>query len=100
EWLLERVDNPQVDWLQEMIEPMLAESRNKSPNSRGYIFEVKWDGIRAMISLDEEGIRIRSRNQRDITKHFPELLIPDKAFRASCGLFDVEIVCLDRNGKP
>lgn len=100
EWLLERIDNPQVNWLQDVIEPMLAESKNKPPDSDDYIFEVKWDGIRAMISLDEEGIRIRSRNQRDITKYFPELLIPDKAFRASCGLFDAEIVCLDDGGKP
>lgn len=100
DWLLERVDNPQVDWLQDAIEPMLADSRAEPPDSDDYLFEVKWDGIRAMISLDEEGMRIRSRNQRDITKHFPELLIPEKAFRASCALFDAEIVCLDSSGKP
>jgi len=100
EWLLERVDNPQVDWLEEEIEPMLAESRNKPPSSGEYIFEVKWDGIRAMITLNEDGMRIRSRNQRDITKQFPELLVPEKAFRASCALFDAEIVCLDSKGMP
>jgi bifunctional non-homologous end joining protein LigD len=100
EWLLERIDNPQVNWLQDIIEPMLAESKNKPPDSEDFIFEVKWDGIRAMISLDEEGIRIRSRSQRDITKYFPELLVPDKAFRASCGLFDAEIVYLEEGGKP
>ena len=53
-----------------------------------------------LISLDEGAITIRSRNQLDITGKFPELLIPDKAFRATSALFDAEIVCLDDAGKP
>jgi len=65
-----------------------------------YIYEVKWDGIRVMIALDEGEITIRSRSQRDITHLFPELLIPEKAFRATSALFDGEIVCLDGEGKP
>jgi DNA ligase D-like protein (predicted ligase) len=36
----------------------------------------------------------------DITKRFPELLIPEQAFRATSGLFDGEIVCLQSDGKP
>ncbi len=53
-----------------------------------------------MVTLDEGEVRIRSRNQLDITSRFPELLIPDKAFRATSALFDSEIVCLDDEGKP
>ncbi len=100
EWLLERVDTPQVDYLHDLIEPMLSDSASKTPTGDDYIYEVKWDGIRAMISLEDGQLRIRSRNQNDITKQFPELLIPEKAFRANCGLFDAEIVCLDKAGKP
>ncbi|MGE0589634.1 MAG: non-homologous end-joining DNA ligase [Cyclobacteriaceae bacterium] len=100
EWLLERVDTPQVDYLHDLIEPMLSDSASKTPTGDDYIYEVKWDGIRAMISLEDGQLRIRSRNQNDITKQFPELLIPEKAFRANCGLFDAEIVCLDKTGKP
>ncbi len=100
EWLLERVDRPQVDWLRDPIEPMLAQSAVKPPDSESYLYEVKWDGIRAMIALDEGEVRIRSRNQNDLTGKFPELLIPDQAFRASSALFDAEIVCLDDEGMP
>ncbi len=100
EWLLERVDKPQVNYLHDLIEPMLADTRNDVPLGDEYIYEVKWDGIRAMISLDEGKLTIRSRNQRDITAQFPDLNIPEKAFRATCGLFDAEIVCLEENGKP
>jgi DNA ligase D-like protein (predicted ligase) len=61
---------------------------------------VKWDGIRALISLEDGQVHIRSRNQRDVTDQFPELLAGDKAFRATCGLFDAEIVSLSASGKP
>jgi len=100
EWLLERVDKPQIDWLHDLIEPMLADTRNDVPVGDEYLYEVKWDGIRAMISLDEGKLTIRSRSQRDITHIFPELNIPEKAFRATCGLFDAEIVCLEPDGRP
>jgi DNA ligase D-like protein (predicted ligase)/DNA ligase D-like protein (predicted 3'-phosphoesterase) len=100
EWLLERVDKPQVDWLTDPIEPMLAQSADEPPDPEHYLYEVKWDGIRAMVALDEGEVRIRGRNQHDMTGTFPELLIPDQAFRATSALFDAEIVCLDDAGKP
>jgi len=100
DWLLDRVDSPQVDWLRDPVEPMLAQSADKPPESEDYLYEVKWDGIRAMVALDEGEVRIRTRNQLDITSRFPELLVPDKAFRAASALFDAEIVCLDDEGKP
>ena len=100
DYLLERVDRPQVDWLHGMIEPMLAQSRKDIPSSDAFVYEVKWDGIRVMISLDEGKITLRSRNNLDLTAKFPELTAAEKSFRGTCGLFDGEIVCLDEKGKP
>lgn len=100
EWLLERVDEPQVNYLKQNIEPMLSESVVKPPKGDKYIYEVKWDGIRALISLEDGKMKIHTRNQVDVTAQFPELLIPDKAFRANTALFDAEIVCLDKSGRP
>jgi len=100
EHLLERLDTPQVDYLHDDVEPMLAELNDEVPEGDDWLYEVKWDGIRAMVSLDEGAVRIRSRNHNDITIAFPELSIADDAFRATCGLFDCEIVCLDDTGRP
>ncbi|HET9803892.1 MAG TPA: non-homologous end-joining DNA ligase [Candidatus Acidoferrum sp.] len=100
QWLLERVDHPQIDWPRDPIEPMLAQAASKPPGSEDYLFEVKWDGLRALISLDDGEIKIRGRNGTDYTKQFPELLIPEEAFRATSALFDGEIVCLEGDGKP
>lgn len=100
EWLFERVDQPQVNYLSDTIDFMLSEQAREVPKGDEYLYEVKWDGIRAMISLEDGQLKIRSRNQHDITAQFPELLQPDKGFRATCGLFDAEIVCLDKSGRP
>lgn len=99
EWLLERVDTPQVNYLQDVIEPMLSASADKPPAGDTYLHEIKWDGIRALIAVEDGQVRIRTRNHNDVTKQFPELTVADKAFRATCGLFDAEIVCLDKSGK-
>ncbi|MGD8869789.1 MAG: non-homologous end-joining DNA ligase, partial [Gemmatimonadales bacterium] len=100
EWLLERLDTPQVDYLHDNIECMLAKLDTKVPASEDWIYEVKWDGIRALVALDEGTVRIRTRNHNDITAAFPELTVAEESFRATCGLFDCEIVCLDDDGRP
>lgn len=100
EWLLERVDEPQINYLKQEIEPMLSDAVDVPPKGDKYIYEVKWDGIRALISLEDGQMKIRTRNQHDVTAQFPELIIPDKAFRANTALFDAEIVCLDKTGRP
>ena len=88
EWMLERVDSLQVDWLRTPIEPMLAGIADKPPTSGDFLYEVKWDGIRALIALDDQQISIHTRNKINITKLFPELLIPEEEFRSTSALFD------------
>jgi DNA ligase D-like protein (predicted ligase) len=78
---------------------MMAENRAEIPSGDRYRFELKWDGIRAIIALEEGSLKIRSRNGHDITAQFPELMRPDD-FRATTALFDGEIVVLDAEGRP
>lgn len=100
QWLLERVDKPQTDWLRDPIEPMLARPADQLPASADYLYEVKWDGLRALVALDEGGVTIRGRNGMELTQAFPELLNAAASFRATSALFDGEIVCLEADGKP
>ena len=100
EWLFERVDTPQVNFLHDTIEAMLSDTTERIPKSSDHVYEIKWDGIRALVKVEDGQVSIKSRNQNDITKQFPELHSVDKAFRVTNGLFDAEIVCLDKEGKP
>jgi len=52
--------------------PMLARSAEAPFSSGDWIFEVKWDGFRA-ISYVKEELSIRSRNQKEMIANFPEL---------------------------
>jgi len=63
-------------------------------------YEVKWDGIRAIITVEEGVVQIKTRSQRDVTANFPELCLPEQAFYSSGAVFDGEIVCLDGAGRP
>lgn len=52
--------------------PMLAKIANTPFSSKDWIFEVKWDGIRA-ISYVNDDLSIKSRNQKELRTNFPEL---------------------------
>lgn len=52
--------------------PMLARSAEEPFTSQDWIFEVKWDGIRA-ISYISEDLSIKSRNNKELSNNFPEL---------------------------
>ncbi len=99
EWLIERKDTPKTDWLEKTLGPMLAIPSKEIPSNEEYSFEIKWDGIRAMISIDDKKIIIRSRSGQDITAKFPEIANP-KNCRASTAILDGELVCLDEAGRP
>jgi bifunctional non-homologous end joining protein LigD len=71
EYLMELVDPPQIDWLRDDIEPMLSDTVTKVPIGDEFLYELKWDGIRALISFEDGKVRIRTRNQNDITAQFP-----------------------------
>jgi len=52
--------------------PMLAQAVQAPFNSKDWIFEIKWDGIRAISYVDDE-LRITSRNGNELKYNFPEL---------------------------
>lgn len=80
------------------LKPMLLEEVSKSFNDKDYIFELKFDGIRAMIYIKEGDIIVRSRNGIILNDIYPELESIKDITNEEC-IFDGEIVLLD-NGKP
>ena len=78
------------------LEPMLARPA-KPFDSPQYLFEVKWDGTRALAYIDGDGYRILNRRDRDIGYRYPELGC--LADLPAGTILDGEIVVL-RDGKP
>jgi bifunctional non-homologous end joining protein LigD len=63
----------------------------------GWLFEMKWDGVRAILSWDGDQVVLQSRTGRDVTDSYPEL--SEFAPARSCVL-DGEIVAFDDRGRP
>jgi len=55
------------------INPMLAQAAQEPFDSEQHAFEVKWNGIRALVFVEKKSLRIQSRDEVNITAQFPEL---------------------------
>jgi bifunctional non-homologous end joining protein LigD len=82
------------------ISPMLATSVEKPFDGPDWLFEVKWDGYRAVAFIKGGAARLVSRNQNDLTGQFPELQELPTFLRAHNTVVDGEIVALDERGRP
>jgi bifunctional non-homologous end joining protein LigD len=82
------------------IEPMLATGGGKPFDSKDWVFEPKWDGVRTLAWIDGETMKLRSRRRRDVGDLYPELAEMPAQLSGFNGLVDGEIVALDENGRP
>ncbi len=84
----------------EVVRPMLATLVEKPFDDPNWIFEIKWDGYRALAFVKGDAVRLLSRNQNDMTSQFPELGGLPGAVRAQTAVIDGEIVAVDEHGRP
>jgi len=82
------------------ITPMLASLCDEPFDDPNWLFEIKWDGYRAVAFLDDGDVRLVSRNHNDLTAKFPELGGLSKSVKAKNAILDGEIVVLDDQGRP
>ncbi|TXN29010.1 ATP-dependent DNA ligase [Lacisediminihabitans profunda] len=84
------------------IAPMLATlgSVRDVSDDDDWAFEMKWDGIRAIASVENGSVRLTSRNGKDLTASYPELGQLGSVVSAATATIDGEIVALDSRGRP
>jgi len=95
----ESVPGPMKRAMPVKIHPMLAESVEKAFDGAEWLFEIKWDGYRAIAFIEGGKVRLVSRNQNDLTPRYPELKSMAKLIRAKTAILDGEVVALDAEGK-
>jgi bifunctional non-homologous end joining protein LigD len=81
------------------IHPMLALSINEPFDGDDWLFEIKWDGYRAVAFLENGEARLVSRNQNDLTPRYPELKDLPQSVKAKTAILDGEVVALDEQGR-
>ena len=80
------------------VRPMLAKAVHEVPRDDGFWYEPKWDGFRCVVFRDGDEVELGSRNDRPLTRYFPELVqllkdaLPDRC------VVDGEIVLVTPRG--
>lgn len=69
-------------------------------NGPEWAIEMKWDGIRAIATVEGDSVRLMTRNGNDVTTAYPELAALADAAHVRSGVFDGEIVATDAAGRP
>ncbi len=81
------------------IRPMLAISGSKPFNHPEWLFEIKWDGYRAIAETGKGGAKLYSRNQTPLSRAFPPVV--DSLKRLECeAVLDGEVVAVNAQGVP
>lgn len=82
----------------EFIEPMKALLVDSAP-AGDWIYEIKFDGFRAVAFRDRRGTRLLSRNNNDLAEKFPEVVDAVAALDVQDAVIDGEVVALDEQGR-
>ncbi len=80
------------------IHPMLATSVDDPFDDPEWLFEIKWDGYRAVAFIAPRKVRLVSRNQNDLTAQYSELQSIPSFIKAETAVLDGEIATLDELG--
>jgi bifunctional non-homologous end joining protein LigD len=108
QWMVVRVGEPErLPAPPPVLAPMLASDGGGSGfDDPGWRFEVKWDGIRAIVTTERPGTgdpgatRLVSRAGNVLDPAYPEFAGMWERVLARNAVFDAEIVALDREGRP
>jgi len=80
--------------------PMLATSSETLPAGEGWVYEPKWDGFRALVTVSGGEVTLTSRNGNDLTERFREVArAAQLSIRAADVILDGEICALDEQGR-
>ena len=101
DWMIHRHgSSTRTDALPDSIKPMLAVAGKLPADDENWAFEIKWDGVRAVLFVEGGRVRAQSRNDLDVTVSFPELAEIGKFLGMTTCVIDGEIVALGQDGRP
>jgi bifunctional non-homologous end joining protein LigD len=83
------------------LDPMLATLSTSVPSGTDWLYEVKWDGYRALCYIDSGKVRMLSRRGIKLDKQFASVSVAlAQSVKADTAIIDGEVVALDENGTP
>jgi bifunctional non-homologous end joining protein LigD len=80
------------------IAPMKARLAESPPHGNDWIYEIKFDGFRALAFKNGKNVRLLSRNEKDFGGKFPEIVEAISTLKIDDAILDGEVVALDPKG--
>ena len=100
-WMIHRHGTSvRADPLPSSVRPMLAAAGPLPTEEGQWAYEVKWDGVRAILFVEGGRVRVQSRNDLDVTVSYPELAALGEFLGMTTCVLDGEIVALADDGRP
>ena len=98
-WLLLRKREEGAESARRTYAPMLA-TPSGTPSGEGWLFEVKWDGFRALATIRGGDVDLRSRNDKSFVERFPTVVRAlTRSVRSPDCVLDGEVVAVGRDGR-
>jgi bifunctional non-homologous end joining protein LigD len=91
---------PRGDLRASQVRHMLATPVEKPFSRRGWLFEIKYDGVRVIAERRGDEVRMLGRSGEDITARYPEIAAALAALAVPHLVIDGEIVAYDESGRP
>jgi bifunctional non-homologous end joining protein LigD len=83
----------------ENVQLMMASPSDQPPAGSNWVYEIKWDGVRAICYIEDGRIRMISRNGNSFDRQYPELSVIPHNIAAERAILDAEIAVLDEQGR-
>lgn len=82
------------------VSPMKATSVEKLPTGEEWLYEIKWDGYRALALKHGETVRLLSAKEKSLASDFPTVVSDVRELNADTAVLDGEVVAINERGKP
>ncbi len=86
--------------IKEFFNPMEPILKSIITHHSDFIHQIKWDGIRGILYMENSRVKIVTRKNMDITSKYPELQRLKENFKGRNGILDGEIVAFDDKNRP
>ncbi|MGZ8781926.1 MAG: DNA polymerase ligase N-terminal domain-containing protein, partial [Gaiellaceae bacterium] len=99
-WLLVKKKEEGLVAKRRAYEPMLATLALTVPEGEGWVYEVKWDGFRAIATIRGGDVDLRSRNDKSFVERFPTVIRSlERSLRTPDCVLDGEVVAVGSDGR-
>ncbi|MFN2451201.1 MAG: DNA ligase D [Candidatus Dormibacteria bacterium] len=82
------------------FQPMLAVTADRPFDGDDWLFELKLDGVRALVTREGDRLTVRGRSGRDETARYPEAQVLLTTLDLSAAVVDAEVIAVDATGRP